>query len=111
MSEPALSQIKGVGPARLKAFHAAGIDTVRDLLAILPREYRDLTDIRPLETLSAGDEAAVRVRVAGGVNIHRAGKLVITKVRVADDSDTMSAVWYNQPWLRDTLVPGREFLL
>ncbi|MBR4443251.1 MAG: ATP-dependent DNA helicase RecG, partial [Clostridia bacterium] len=23
----------------------------------------------------------------------------------------MSAVWYNQPWLRETLVPGREFLL
>ncbi|MBR4442076.1 MAG: hypothetical protein IKS52_02240, partial [Clostridia bacterium] len=65
MSEPALSQIKGVGPARLRAFHAAGVDTVRDLLAILPREYRDLSDIRPLASLSAGDEAAVRVRVAG----------------------------------------------
>ena len=111
MSEPALSQIKGVGPARLRAFHAAGVDTVRDLLAILPREYRDLSDIRPLASLSAGDEAAVRVRVAGGAAVHRAGKLVVTKARVADDSDAMSAVWYNQPWLRETLVPGREFLL
>ena len=111
MSEPALSQIKGVGPARLKAFHAVGVDTVRDLLAILPREYRDLSDIRPLSSLSAGDEAAVRVRVSGGVAVHRAGKLLVTKVRVADDSETMSAVWYNQPWLSQTLVPGREFLL
>ncbi|MCR4886220.1 MAG: hypothetical protein K5919_04825, partial [Clostridiales bacterium] len=42
MSEPALSSIKGIGPARLKAFHEAGIDTVRDLLACLPRESRDL---------------------------------------------------------------------
>ena len=111
MSEPALSRIKGIGPARLKAFHEAGIDTVRDLLACLPREYRDLSDIHPLSTLSAGEEAAVRVRVAGGVSMHRAGKLVIVKARVADESESMAAVWYNQPWLRDTLVPGRELLL
>ena len=111
MSEPALSSIRGIGPARLKAFHEAGIDTVRDLLACLPREYRDLSDIRPLDSLSAGDEAAVRVRVAGGVSVHRAGKLVIVKTRVADDSESMSAVWYNQPWLKDALTPGRQLLL
>jgi len=111
MSEPALSQIRGIGPARLKAFYEAGIDSVRALLAYLPREYRDLTDIRPLDTLSDGDEAAVRVRVAGNVSLYRTGKLTIVKVRVADDSESMSAVWYNQPWLREALVPGRELLL
>ena len=111
MSELRLSDIKGVGPARLKALHEAGIDTVSALLAYLPREYRDLSHVQPLGELCAGDEAAVRVRVTGGASVHRAGKLLVIKARVSDDSDTMSAVWYNQPWLRETLVPGREFLL
>ena len=111
MSELRLSDIKGVGPARLKALHEAGIDTVSALLAYLPREYRDLSRVRPLGELCAGDEAAVRVRVSGGAAVHRAGKLLVIKARVSDDSDTMSAVWYNQPWLKETLVPGREFLL
>ena len=107
-----LTALKGVGPARLKALENAGIAGVRALIHHLPREYRDLSDIRPLETLSSGDEAAVRVRVAGGANLHFAGKkLTVVKVRVQDESDSMNVVWYNQPWLRETLIPGKELLL
>ena len=60
-----LSEIKGIGPARLKAFEAAGIRTVRELTMFLPKEYRDLTATVPLAGLQPGDTAAVRVRVAG----------------------------------------------
>ena len=69
-----LTALKGVGPARMKALEAAGIRSVRELIHYLPKEYRDLSDIRPLGLIGAGDEAAVRVRVAGGANIHFAGK-------------------------------------
>ena len=111
MSEPALSQIKGVGPARLKAFEAAGIRTVRELVMFLPREYRDLTATVPLAGLRPGDTAAVRVRVAGEAVERRARRLLITKVYVTDGTDTIQAVWYNQPWLKQQLTPGREMLL
>ena len=107
-----LSSLKGIGPARLKALENAGITGVRGLIHHLPKEYRDLSDIRPLGTLFSGDEAAVRVRVAGGVNVHYAGKkLLVIKARVQDESDSMTVVWYNQPWLKETLIPGRELLL
>ena len=107
-----LTALKGVGPARLKALNNAGIHTVRDLISYLPKEYRDLTDVRPLSSLYAGDEAAVRVRVAGGVNVHFAGKkLTVIKTRVQDESESMTVVWYNQPLLRESLTPGRELVL
>ena len=106
-----LSQIKGIGPARLKAFEAAGIRTVRELVMFLPREYRDLTATVPLAGLRPGDTAAVRVRVAGEAVERRARRLLITKVYVTDDTDTIQAVWYNQPWLKKQLTPGREMLL
>ncbi len=107
-----LNALKGVGPARVKALEAAGITGIRDLVHYLPKEYRNLNDIRPLESLFSGDEAAVRVRVAGGVNMHFAGKkLTVVKARVQDESGSMTAVWYNQPWLKDALTPGRELLL
>ena len=48
-----LTQIKGIGLARLKAFEAAGIRTVRELVMCLPREYRDFTQITPLASLAA----------------------------------------------------------
>ena len=106
-----LQNIKGIGPARLKAFEAAGIRTVRELVMFLPKEYRDLTATVPLTGLQPGDTAAVRVRVAGEVTERRAKRLLITKVYVTDGTDTVQVIWYNQPWLKKQLFPGREMLL
>ena len=100
-----LSRIRGIGPARLKAFEAAGIRTVRELVMFLPKEYRDLTQVVPLAALAPGEAAAVRVRVAGEPVERRARRLLITRVYVTDDSDTVPVVWYNQPWLKKQLIP------
>ena len=75
-----LSAVKGIGPSRLKALNAAGICTVRDLVMFLPRDYRDLTQPAPLNSLRPGDVTAVRVRVAGDVTEQRARRLLITRV-------------------------------
>ena len=48
MEDVSLSTIRGIGPARLKAFEAAGIRSVRDLVMFLPRDYRDLSAFTPL---------------------------------------------------------------
>ena len=106
-----LSQIKGIGPARLKAFEAAGIRTVRELVMFLPREYRDLSQITPLSELRAGEPAAVRVRMTGELAERRARRLLISKGYVTDGTDTVPVFWYNQPWLKKQLVEGRELLL
>ena len=106
-----LSGIKGIGPARLKAFEAAGIRTVRDLVMFLPRDYRDLSVFTPLSEIQPGETVSVKVRVAGEVSQRRARRLVITKVYVTDDSDTLPVVWYNQPWLKEQLARGRELML
>ena len=107
----ALTGIKGIGPARLKAFETAGIRTVRELVMFLPKEYRDLSAPAALCDLKGGDTAAVRVRVAGEVTQRRARKLVITKVYVTDGTEVLPVIWYNQPWLKNQMLPDRELLL
>ena len=106
-----LTQIKGVGPARVKAFEAAGIRTVRELVMLLPKEYRDLNDVTPLCELRPGDTAAVKVRVTGEASVRFAKKLSIVKVYVTDGTETLPAVWFNQPWLKGQLTQGRELTL
>ena len=106
-----LSQIRGIGPARVKAFENAGIRTVRELVMFLPKEYRDLSNTVPLALLKPGEPAAVRVRVAGEVSERRAKRLLITKLYVTDDTDTIQVIWYNQPWLKKQMILGRELLL
>ena len=111
MEDVSLSTIRGIGPARLKAFAAAGIRSVRDLVMFLPRDYRDLSAFTPLSEVRPGETVSVRVWVAGEVSQRRARKLVITKVYVTDGSETMAVVWYNQPWLKDQLTRDRELML
>ena len=107
----ALTGIRGIGPARLKAFEAAGIRTVRELVMFLPREYRDLSAPVPLNALKPGDTAAVRVRVAGEASERRARKLTITRLYVTDGTEVIPVIWYNQPWLKKQMTPDRELLL
>ena len=106
-----LDQLKGIGPKRREALAKAGLVTVRDLVRYLPRDYRDLTDIRGVGTLQCGETAAVRVRVTGGVSMARVHGLVIVTARLEDASGRIQGVWYNQSWLKERLTPGRELLL
>ena len=106
-----LTQIKGIGPARVKAFEAAGIRSVRELVMFLPKEYRDLDDVTALCDLKPGDTAAVRVKVAGEATLRYARKLTIVKVYVTDGTETLPVIWFNQPWLKTQMTPGRELLL
>ena len=106
-----LSKIRGIGEARREALLAAGIASVRDLLNCLPAGYRDLSDVRPVSSFAEGDEAAVRARVVGGVGLRKAGALTIVTAKLGDESGEIQAVWYNQPWLKTQLTPGRELLL
>ena len=106
-----LSSVRGIGPARLKALADAGISSVRDLVLYLPRDYRDMMNLRPLSDARVGDTIACRVRVAGDATQQRVKKLTITKVYVTDGTETMQAVWYNQPWMKEQLPRGREMTL
>ena len=50
-----LSEVKGIGPARLKALADAGIYTVRELVMYLPKEYRDMLKSTPLCEVRPGE--------------------------------------------------------
>jgi len=106
-----LDQVKGIGPARVRALADAGITSVRDMVMYLPREYRDMQESTPLSEARPGEMISCRVKVAGDVTEQRAKKLLITKVYVTDGTETLQAVWYNQPWLKKQLPRGREMLL
>ena len=106
-----LTNVRGIGPARLKALKDAGLDGVRDLVLFLPREYRDMTRTARLSEARAGETAAFRVCVAGDMTVRRVKTLTISTVYVTDGTETVQAVWYNQPWLKDQMPRGRELVL
>lgn len=106
-----LTHVRGIGPARRKALTDAGLDGVRDLVLFLPRDYRDMSRLKPLSEAGAGEAIACRVRVAGDATIRRVKKLTIVTVYITDGTETIQAVWYNQPWIKDQMPRGRELVL
>ncbi|MBL4818572.1 MAG: ATP-dependent DNA helicase RecG [Deltaproteobacteria bacterium] len=64
-----VSKLAGVGPARLKALNSLGVNTVQDLLGVLPRTY-ELKSRKPISALKTGDQALVvgqllRLKISG----------------------------------------------
>ena len=101
----------GVGPALSKKLAKLGLRAVRDLLEHRPHRYEAAVPERRIADLLAEEEAAIAGEVRR-VSVRRPRRnLAIVQARVADDSDEITAVWFNQAWLADKLQPGTRVRL
>jgi ATP-dependent DNA helicase RecG len=109
--EAGIEALDGVGPKLAEAARSAGIGTVGDLLYRFPHSHRD-RQIRLLETLGAGETGTVLVEVMGNPpRPFRRGKLTMVGVKVGDESDSVRATWFNQPWVSGKLEKGSRVLI
>lgn len=108
----AISVLKGVGEQREKKLQKLGIATVGDLLTHYPREYKDRSQILKIAGLHFPmEEAAVflaQIKEEGQNSRH--GRLVYTRMRVYDETGAVWVVWYNQPYMKNSLKIGEWYL-
>jgi ATP-dependent DNA helicase RecG len=106
-----LESIQGVGPRIASRLRKLGLVTVRDLLEHRPRDYqRSVGESRIVDLF--GEQEAVIVGEVRSVSLRRTRRrLTVLKATVADDSGSIPAVWFNQDWLKDKLVPGTRVRL
>ena len=97
--------LPGVGPAVKKKLERLGLATVGDLLLHTPFRYEQPVDELRIAELGGEDEVAIRGEVLS-VSKRRRGRLQMLTARVSDGSATISATWFNQPWLERQLQPG-----
>ncbi len=111
LSQP-LSALNGVGTVVSSRALELGIHTVGDLLNYPPFRYEDFSTIRQLEHVAIGEEATARVEVKScKVRPTRRRSLKILECDVSDETGTVKAVWYNQDYLAEKLVPGVVILI
>jgi len=106
-----LQALEGVGPKLAETAADAGIATVGDLLSRFPHRHRD-RQIVPVASLEPKQQASIAVEVLAnaGRPFRRRG-LSILSVKVGDESGTIRATWFNQPWLASKLTEGTQMLL
>jgi ATP-dependent DNA helicase RecG len=106
-----VSSLTGVGPALEKKLAKLGLRSVRDLLEHRPHRYEAAVPERRIADLLAEEETAIAGEVRS-VSVRRPRRnLAIVQARVADESDEITAVWFNQAWLAEKLQPGTRVRL
>lgn len=105
-----VTEIKNIGGEREKLLASLNIHTVGDLVEYFPRDYDDRTDVLTVAELKAGDTATFTARIAANTEVMRAKRLVIAKTLLTDGTGNIEAVWYNQPYMKNTLKQGQLYL-
>jgi ATP-dependent DNA helicase RecG len=103
--ERGVDVLPGVGPAVKKKLERLGLRTLGDLLAHRPFRYEEPVPERRMADLRADEEVAIAGEVLS-VSKRRRGRLQMLTARVSDGSATVSATWFNQPWLERRLQAG-----
>jgi ATP-dependent DNA helicase RecG len=98
------------GEKAAEGARALGLETVGDLLEHLPRDRREA---RTVAALGPGEQATVvvEVRSISSRPVRRRGMRPIVEAVVADESGTMKAAFFNQPWLVRRYPTGTRLVL
>lgn len=103
-----LEKVKGVGAKTGEQFALAGIHTVGDLIAFLPRVHDDFSQVTQIASIEPG-KATIKARCEKIATRPVRRGLRITTASLADDSGKLQAVWFNQPYRETQLKTGEEF--
>lgn len=107
MIEKAVTELLGIGP-RLKAgYERLGITTIRDILFAFPYRYDDFRRMEGAGTVLPGTRATVQGTVTS-VRSRRSPKrrMTLTEATIQDETGTITAVWFHQPYLAKQLKIG-----
>lgn len=106
-----ISELAGVGDSYAKKLKKFGIETVKDLLFYFPRRWDDFSKITPIRELKTGEQTSVRGTVFDIATKKSRKGMPITEAIITDETGTVKAVWFNQPYLEKTLKKGDEIFL
>lgn len=102
-----IQNIKHIQPAYQKRLLKLGIKSLRDLFYHFPHRYDDFSKIIPISELKLNEVGTVQGRIARIKNIRTwRKKIYLTEAYVEDQTGVIKAVWFNQPYLAETLKQG-----
>lgn len=106
-----INELDGVGKKRTELYNKLGINTVGDLLEHFPRGYIDYSQTVEIQAAQVYEHAVIKALVTKKIPAARIRQgLVIYKVIVSDDSDTMTITLYNNRFAYEALELGQEYI-
>lgn len=103
-----IEKLAHVGPRFFLRLKHLGIKTIRDLLWHFPLRYEDFSSAVPIgEIKEAGETVSIRGVVSDIKSIRLwPRRRAVTNATIQDESGLIRAVWFNQPYIAETLPAG-----
>lgn len=104
--------VKGVGPRRARLLEKLGVRSIEEAFWFLPWRYENRLEVLPIGNLLPGMKATIRgtVQKFWAKTTYRR-RMVVTTIRVRDETGFIECVFFNQPYLGKTFLPGVPLLL
>lgn len=101
-----IADLKGMRKATAEGLERLGVFTVHDLLYFFPRAHYDYTDTRSISRMRLGEKTTLVGTIKNVRTARTRRGTTITTVTIADNSGTVAARWFNQPYLSKNLPVG-----
>ena len=103
--------IRGIGEKKAQALNKLGVFSLYDLVSYLPRKYEDRSICKPIALCSDGESVCIEALVADTPRLTRVRRgLELVKLRAVDESGSLDITFFNQPYARDNLVRGENYV-
>jgi len=106
-----VSKIPLIGPKYEALLLQLGAKTVQDLLYYFPRTYFDSSKVHEITDLDREEKKTFVATVLKFSSIRtRKKRMTIQSALVEDDSAQIDIMWFNQPFLKDSLKVGEKYI-
>ena len=105
--ETPLFEALGARAPLLRPLEKLGLKTIGDLLFYFPVRYEDFTRMSEIADLQPGQQVTIQAAIEDVRSFRTRRGLTVIEAVLADESAAMKAIWFNQPYVTNTLRPGR----
>lgn len=102
-----IEKLRNVGTRNLPRLNRLGIKTIKDLLWHLPVRYDDFSKVVPISEIEPGEKVNIHgevMKISSKRLFPR--RMFLTHALVKDETGAIKVVWFNQPYISNTLSEG-----
>ena len=104
-----IEEIPGAQNRFLPKLRKLGIKTVGDLIMHFPIRYEDWREVSKIADLTAGYESTIHGIIQEVKQTRTWQKrMIITDVLIGDETGSIRAIWFNQPYIGKMLEKGKQ---
>src|SRR3989339_1711691 len=107
--QPSIFKLPGIGPKTSQKLAKLGIFTDIDLLNHIPTRYIDFSHTTTISTADLNQNLTITGKINSFNNIYTRYGKNIQKAIVSDTTGKISLIWFNQPYLAQSLKVGDTY--